>query len=211
MTAAAQVEVPVEVIGEPERALVLLNPMRLALLEGLADPGSAADLARRLDLPRQRINYHLHELVEHRLIEVVEERRRGSVVERSYRRTGRSFAISTAALGRLGTDPDAIQDRFSSDYQVALASRVVSELGLLQSAAHAARKKLPTLALAVEVRFASAARRNAFAQALSNAVAELVREYHDEDAPGGRAFRFYLGAYPRPKENPQPKPQPKNG
>ena len=187
----------VDVIEETERAQVMLHPARLDLLDHLEQPASAATLARQMGLPRQRVNYHLRELERQRLVELVEERRRGSVAERIYQRTGRAYAISTAALGRLGSDPDMIQDRFSSAYQIALASRAVRDLGAMQVAAAAAGKKLPTLAAEVAVRFASPAERSAFAEELSDAVAELVKKYHDESADDGRWFQFYLGAYPR--------------
>ncbi len=192
--------VAVDVVEETERAQALLHPARLELLGELSEPGSAATLARRLGQPRQRINYHLRELEAQRLIEVVEERRKGSVLERTYRRTGQAYTISTAALGRLGTTPEEVQDRFSSAYQIALASRAVRELGALQAGARAAGKLLPTLALDVEVRFASAEARQAFAQELSESVAALVAKHHDERSAGGRTFRFYMGSYQRPSE-----------
>ena len=188
-----------EVVADAERARVLLQENRLALLEHLGEPASAADLARRLDLPRQRINYHLRELEAADLVEVVEERQRGNVTERTYRRSGSRFVLSDAALGPLGPDPAELEDRFSSAYQVALAARAVRELGALRSGARAAGKRLPTFALEVDVRFASAERRGAFAEKLAAAVADLVRKYHDDDAPRGRVQRFYLGSYPRPK------------
>ena len=119
--------IPVDVIEEPKRAQVMLHSARLELLENLGEPSSAAALARRLGLPRQRVNYHLRELEAQRLIELVEEHRKGSCVERVYQRTGQSYAISTAALGRLGTMPDDICDRFSSAYQIALASQANGE------------------------------------------------------------------------------------
>ena len=50
------------------------------------------------------------------------------------------------------------------------------------------------------MRFASAERRNEFAEELAAAVADLARKYHDDRAPKGRSFRFYLGGYPVPKE-----------
>ena len=49
----------------------------------------------------------------------------------------------------------------------------------------------------VDVRFADAERRSAFAQELSEAVAALARKYHDENASGGRTFKLYLGCYPK--------------
>lgn len=191
--------VAVDVIEDPRRAQVLLHEARIELLEHLAEPGSAAALARKLGLPRQRVNYHLRELESQNLIELVEERRKGNVTERIYRRTGRSYTISTRALGELGTKPEDIQDRFSAAFQIALASRAIRELAALSAGAEAAKKKLPTFALEVDVRFASAAKRSAFADELAATIADLVRKHHDEKAPNGRAFRFYLGAYPRPK------------
>ncbi len=190
----------VEVIEEPARAQSLLNPARLQLLEHLGEPASAASLARRLDLPRQRINYHLRELEAQRLIELVEEKRRGNVAERLYQRTVTAYAISTAALGALGTTPETIRDRLSSEFQIALASRAVRDLGKMQVGASRAGKKLPTFALEVEVRFASPETRSAFASELAESVARLVGKYHDDAAAGGRTFRFYVGAYPKPKE-----------
>ena len=193
--------IAIDVIEDLGRAQVLLHRMRIELLENLAEPSSAAALARSLGLPRQRINYHLRELERERLIELVEEKRKGNVTERIYRRTGENYAISTAALGALGSNPNDIQDRFSSAYQIAVASRVIRELAMLRAGADAARKKLPAFALEVDVRFASAEKRNSFADELAASIADLVRKYHDEKAPRGRAFRFYLGAYPRPKES----------
>ena len=189
----------VEVIEETARAKVLLDEHRLELLEHLASHASAADLARKLDLPRQRINYHLRELEAHALIEIVEEKQRGNVTERTYRRTGTGYVISNQALGSLGSEPDDVGDRFSSAYQIALASRAVRELGLLRTGAKAAGKTLPTFSLEVDVRFATAKRRDEFAEELAARVADLVREYQDDKAPRGRAFRFYLGGYPKPK------------
>lgn len=189
----------VDVVTDTERAQVLLHPTRLQLLDALTGPTSAAGLARQLGLPRQRINYHLRELETQRLVECVEERTRGSVSERIYRRTGRSYAISIDTLGRLGITPENVQDRYSSAFQIALASRAIAELAALRAGAAAAGQPLATFALDVEVRFADAESRSRFAQDLADAVAALVRRHHDERAPDGRTFRCWLGVHPKPK------------
>jgi DNA-binding transcriptional ArsR family regulator len=191
----------IEVVEETERAQVLLDPVRLRLIDHLRVPGSAAALARKLRLPRQRINYHLRELESRKLIELVEERSKGSVTERIYRRSGTAYVISPAALGRLGAAPEAIPDRFSSAYQIALASRIVRELAALQTGARSAGKRLPTLALDADVRFASVEVRHRFAEELTELVASLVRKYHDERSSAGRTFRVYLGVYPKPRKD----------
>ena len=195
---------PVDVVADTARAAVLLNPTRLRILEVLAEPRSAAAIAPLLDLPRQLVNYHLRALEAQNLVTMVEERRKGSVCERFYRRTADSYAIAPQALGGVGsqgTDATA-PDRLSSGYQLAMAGRVIRDLAELREGAAAAGKTLPTISLEVDVRFADAAARSAFAQELADAVAALVRRYDDAGARGGRRFRFFMGAYPKPKGRP---------
>lgn len=188
----------VDIVREPERAQVMLDRTRLQLLDRLQQPASAAGLARALDLPRQRVNYHLRELEAQRLVELAEERKRGSVTERIYRRTGDSYALSSAVLGPLAVTPEQFQDRFSVAFQVALASRTIRELEELRRGAAQAGKKLPTFAAETEVRFASPEARAAFAEELTAALADLVTKYHDQRVEGGRSYRLQLGAYPKP-------------
>jgi DNA-binding transcriptional ArsR family regulator len=149
-----------------------------------------------MKLPRQRVNYHLRELERHGLVELVEERRKGNCLERLVRATARYYLISPEALGRLGSDPAAMQDRFSAAYLVGVAARAIRELAVLRLRADRARKRLATLTVEAQVRFASAEDRHAFAEELATAVARLAAKYHNEKAEGGRSYRFFLGAYP---------------
>ena len=186
----------VDLIHSPGRAAALLHPLRLRMLEGLREPDSATGLARRLRLPRQKVNYHLRELEKEKLVELVEERRKGNCVERVLRASARYYLINPAALGRLAADPAGFQDRFSFGYLVALAAQAIRDLATLRERARKAGKRLATFSLQTDVRFASAADRHAFTEELSNSIAGLVAKYHDESAAGGRRFRFFLGAYP---------------
>ena len=204
----------IEVVRDTERAAVLLDPLRLSILEQLEQPDSAAGLARRLGLPRQRLNYHLRELERRRLVELAAERRKGNCNERIYRRSGRAYVISPEALGKLGQSA-ATPDRFSATYQVAMAARAIEELAVLRDRAAATDKKLATFSLQVDVRFADAVSRAAFADELTQEMARLVEKYHDAGAAAGRTFRWYLGGYPAPEpaaasavETPPPEPPP---
>lgn len=193
------------VVRGAAQAAALLKPDRLRLLRELAEPDSAAGLARKLGWPRQRINYHLHQLEKAGLVELVEERRRGGLTERVVRAVARSYLISPEVLGSLGTDPEAVRDRFSSSYLVALAARTLGELAALRGRAERAGQRLATLALESEVRFATAADRNAFAEELATEVARLAAKYHAAEAPRGRLYRLVVGAYPaitKPEEPP---------
>jgi DNA-binding transcriptional ArsR family regulator len=91
----------VEVIEDPAAAVVALDPVRAALLAQLAEPASAAALAARLGLPRQKVNYHLRTLEAHGLVAIAEERRHGGLTERLLVATAASYVVSPAALGEL--------------------------------------------------------------------------------------------------------------
>ena len=191
MTTAA-----LEVIHAPHQASALLDPTRRQLLARLGEPDSAAGLSRKLGLPRQRINYHLRALEKEGLVELVEERRRGNCTERVVRATARSFVISPEALGVLGATPEAARDRFSAAYLMSVAAGVLRDVGTLEARARRENKRLATLTLDAEVRFATAAARSAFADELAAAVASLVARYHDDDAADGRSFRLVVGVHP---------------
>jgi len=116
--------------------------------------------------------------------------------ERVVRAAARTYLISPEALGKLGATPEQQRDRFSLGYLVHLAARAIRDLAVLCGRAEKAGKRVSTMALEVEVRFASAESRNAFAEELAATVAKLAAKYHDESASGGRKFRFFGGVYP---------------
>jgi DNA-binding transcriptional ArsR family regulator len=191
---------PLHVVRNPQSAAALLDPARQKLLAHLKEPDSATGLARRLRLPRQRINYHLRVLESAGLVELVEERRRGNCLERMVRATARAFIISPEALGVLGVAPEAAGDRLSSAYLMATAGRAIRDVASLETRARKQGKRIATLTLEAEVRFASAASRAAFAEELTEAVARITAKYHDERTPGGRRFRLLAAVHPTPTE-----------
>ncbi|MGD9986443.1 ArsR/SmtB family transcription factor [Pseudonocardia sp.] len=188
----------VAVIADPAAAEVALDPVRARLLAELTEPGSATTLAAEVGLTRQKVNYHLRALEEHGLVELVEERRRGNMTERVMRATAAGFVIAPATLPALAPDPSRRPDRLSARWLVAVAARVVREVGALLSGAAAEGRRVATFAVEGEVRFASAADRAAFATGLADAVTALVARYHDDTAPGGRTHRVVLAVHPIP-------------
>ncbi|MGH3943726.1 MAG: ArsR/SmtB family transcription factor [Pseudonocardiaceae bacterium] len=197
----------VAVIEDPAAAEVSLDPVRARLLAQLAEPGSATMLAARVGLPRQKVNYHLRALERHGLVELVEERRKGNVTERVLRATAASYVISPSALAAVAPDPARSPDQLSARWLLAVAARLVRDVGALITGAAKARKQVATFALDGEVRFASAADRAAFTAELTSAVTALVHKYHDEKAKGGRDHRVVLAVHPSvtPQTTPQTK------
>ena len=194
----------IQVIDDPAAATVALGPMRSRLLSELAVPASAATLAARVGLARQKVNYHLNALEAHGLVRLARERKWGGLTERLLVATAASYVVSPGALGPVAADPSRDVDRLSASYLIALGARVVREVGALVRRANDTGKRLATLALDTEVRFRSASDRAAFSDELTAAIAKLVSKYHDASAPGGRVHRLMVVAHPLPQK-PEPK------
>jgi DNA-binding transcriptional ArsR family regulator len=186
----------VAVIEDAAAAGATLDPIRARLLAELAEPGSATSLAARVGLARQKVNYHLRELERYGLVELVEERRKGNMTERVLRATASAYVISPTALAAVAPDPERSPDRLSARWLLAVAARLVREVGALVTAASRAGRKVATYALDGDVRFASAADRAAFAEELTGAVTALVSKYHDEAVQSGRSYRVIVAIHP---------------
>ena len=192
----------VAVIEEPGAAAVTLDPKRARLLSEMAEPVSAATLAARVGLPRQKVNYHLRTLEKHGLVQIAGERKWGGLTERRLVATARSYVISPAALGPLACDPGRTRDRLSASYLIALAARMVREVSHFARRSRETGKRLATFSLDTEIRFQSLEARARFSGELVVAISELARRYHDESAPGGRRHRLVVVAHPAPANPP---------
>jgi len=193
----------VHVIDDPTAAAVALEPVRSRLLAELSQPASAAALAERVGIPRQKVNYHLRALEAHGLVRVAETRRWGGLTERRMVASASSYVVSPVALGPAAADPRRRADRLSAGYLISLGARIVREVGALLRGSEEADRRLATLSIDTEIRFRSPAERAAFTRELTHAVALLAARYHDEQAPGGRPHRLVVASHPIPVE-PQP-------
>src|SRR5947209_3351848 len=191
----------IQVIDDPAAATVALEPTRRRLLSHLATPASAATLATRVGLPRQKVNYHLRALEAHGLVRLAQKRRWGGLTERLLVATAASYVVSPSAMGPVAVDPNREIDRLSASYLIALGARIVREVAGLVRRANVEDKRLATLAVDTEVRFRSATDRAAFSHELTEAIAKLISKYHDESAPGGRAHRLLVVAHPQPQKS----------
>ena len=193
----------VALLRDPAAARAVMDPLRTRILHLLGEPGSAASVARELDLPRQRVSYHVRELEKAGVLEHVEDRRRGNCTERIVRATARSYLVVPEALGLLASGSADLSDRFSSLHLVAQAMHTVESVADMRQKADAAGKRLATLSLVSQVRFGSPQAQHQFAEDLTAAIAELVARHHDPDARDGRAYRLHVGVHPDgPAEHP---------
>src|SRR5262245_31278167 len=173
-----------DIIDDPARARVALQPIRLRLLHLLEQPQSAPQVARAMGMPRQRVLYHLRTLEAQQLVESHDHGSVGRRIDRTYVRTATSYAIAPKTLGGVAVDVDTgtIRDAFSSAYLSAVAGRALNDLAALSKAAAASGKRVATITLETDVRFATPGDQQRFADELTAALAALAAKYHKPDA-----------------------------
>ena len=185
-----------DIIDDPARARAALQPIRLRLLQLLDQPQSAPQLARAMEMPRQRVLYHLRKLEDQRLVDAQDHGSVGRRIDRTYVRTATSYAIAPKTLGGVAVDTQTVADVFSSAYLSAVAGRALNDLSALGRAAAARGKRVPTITLETAVRFATPGDQRRFADELTAALTTLAAKFHQPDAVQGRTFRVFACGYP---------------
>jgi DNA-binding transcriptional ArsR family regulator len=201
---ASQPGADLETISNTRRASALLHPLRLRLLSLSREPVSAAELARRLGLPRQRVNYHVRALERAGFLRPAGRQRKRNMIEQRYVATARAFVLSAGILGPVGADWRDIGDTASADYLLALTEQVRSDLEQAAGEAVAEGKPISTVSLKSQFRFENAGQRAEFASAVREAVVAVIARFSspnrlENGRPGrGRPYRLVLACYPVP-------------
>lgn len=189
-----------EPVTDQDRAAILMQPLRVEILKQAQQPASASEIARQLDMPRQKINYHLKALEDAGFLRLFEERMKRNMVERLYVASARAYLISPSILGSLNPHFHHLKDRFSAGYLLALAGQTISDLTYMVEMAADRGQRLSTLSIVSDIRFENADQRTQFTQELQNAIAEVIDRYTSPDDSSGRPYRLILGVYPTPPE-----------
>lgn len=194
--------IELECIDDQARAGALLNPLRMRILTIAREPVSATEIAARLRMPRQRINYHVRRLADHALLRRAGRQRKRNMVEQRYVAAARSFLLVPEVLGGGAADWREIQDTGSAAYLLALTVQVQSDLARVWKAAGERKTRLSTLSLKSQFRFESPEQRAEFARALRQAVVDVIARHASVHEPSGgrpapgRPYRLVLGCYP---------------
>lgn len=183
-------------VDSPDRVRAALSPIRRDLLKRLRTPSSASQLAAELELPRQRLNYHLRALEQAGLVELVEQRQRRGCVERILRtRPGALVVDPTVVTGEF----TKVHDQYAAEHLVGVAATTVRDVARMQDGAAQADKRLLTFTLETEVRFARPSDVHAFTDELAAAVRRVVERY---DSTDGRPYRMVALGHPAPAVTP---------
>ena len=88
----------------------LAHADRLAILRALGEePRTGADIARELDLPANRVHYHLKQLLEHELVVEVGKGRKLWKEERLFRSASRHYVVDPGLGGESGHASDTLK------------------------------------------------------------------------------------------------------
>jgi hypothetical protein len=200
---AADLE-PVETVAEGARARRLLHPLRQRILGMARFPTSATELAKRLDMPRQNVNYHVRQLAKSGFLRPAGRTRKRNLVERKYVATAEAYVLLPEVLGPVGSARGQAEDAFSAARLLSMTAAAQSELSRAGRDAAGRGQRISTLSMDAELRFESADQRAAFARALESAFTDAIGRFTsparlDDGSPGpGRPFRLILGIYPIP-------------
>jgi DNA-binding transcriptional ArsR family regulator len=82
------------VLTDPAAVKALFDPVRFRLFGLLRTPRSVPELAKAVEVPADRLYYHVRRLVECGLVEQVDARNAGRHTERVYGRTAERFTFS---------------------------------------------------------------------------------------------------------------------
>lgn len=207
-------ESDLESVSNQRRAGALLHPLRQRLLSLCLESTSASELARRLGLPRQRVNYHVRKLERAGFLKPAGRARKGNMIEQRYVATARAYVLSPGILGPVGPDWRDIADTASAEYLLALAEQVRADVGRAADEAETEGKRIATLSLKSQFRFESPRQRADFSGAVRQAVVDVIARHSspnrlENGRPGrGKPFRLVLACYPVPSEADETAPKP---
>jgi DNA-binding transcriptional ArsR family regulator len=187
----------VAVIDDPEQAAVLAHPLRVAILDALRTPGSAAGVARSIGESRQKVNHHVKALLDAGLIALVGERRRGNFIEQVYRSVASSFMVSPRLACGGDRRAETLRSQLPLEHLVHLGERVQRDAIELLDRATFDGEEIASLSVQAEVRFADPAARAAFVDEYLAAVKPLLQRH---GVPTGDAYRVAIAVYPERSE-----------
>lgn len=91
-------------IDDAETLEMLVDPLRVEMIERLFDPASVTELAEAMKVPRTRLYHHIRLLEEAGMIRVVETRQRGAIPEKVYRAAAKTYTPSERFLAESPPD-----------------------------------------------------------------------------------------------------------
>lgn len=183
----------VAVLDDAEQVAALAHPLRVALLDALRTPDSAAGAARRIGQTRQKVNHHVRALLDVGLVRPAGERRAGNFIEQLYESVAGSFVVSPRLACGGDERTRALEVQLPLEHLVNVGERIQRDAVELLDRAAFDGEDIPSLTVEAEVRFPDADARNAFMRDYMAALEPLLKKH---GARRGEPFRVAIAVYP---------------
>ena len=156
-------------------ARVLLNPMRIEILDMLRERGTCAELAKQLTMSAQRANNHVKELLRVGLVEIVETRPKRNMTESVYQASAKTYWLSPRLTQGMGDDATILRDRMSLHNLISMSERLQHDAAALLNEVD--ESDVPSFGLTAEITLRSEADRQAFAKDYLKVMHLLIERY----------------------------------
>ncbi|RMD89519.1 MAG: ArsR family transcriptional regulator [Alphaproteobacteria bacterium] len=189
-----------QIITEERAAQAFLDPTRRMLASALRKPQSAAGLAQRFGLPRQRVNYHLRTLESLGMLELAGTRQKRNCTERMLRLTADAYCIDPGLLGELGRPTEPVNDRFGITAVILRLSRALSDIIARKRRAERDGRRFDSLCAEVTLGFRSRDEQQSFMIELQRFLKEKSESYRLDEDRKGRRLRVLVTAYEKDED-----------
>ena len=170
-----------------------MQPLRVKILGALVEPAVCADLAHSFDSTPQCINNHLKVLQSAHLIEVVAQKPKRHLIEKTYRAVAKSFWLSQGLTRVMGEDHQKIREQLSLHNLLKMSEQLQEDAAALLGTAHGV--EVPSIGVCAEVQLRSEEERSRFTRDYLRLMHGLLERYQ---GTGGREHRYkaMLVCYP---------------
>jgi len=187
-------------IQSPDQAMALLNPLRADIVSRLIEPASAAELARMINEPPQRMNYHLKALEKTGLIRRVGTRQVRNLVEVLYQSIAKTFVLAES-LSLSEETIERLKEHGSLAQLITTAEQMKKDAVYLME--HSEKgTEIPSATLQMDVPLLDGEDREAFIADYVDMVKQLVGKYA-KAADNGQSpplYKVILSVYPKAAE-----------
>lgn len=188
------------VISSAEKAKVLANPLRLQILAMFDDktPRTSKQLADLLELSPAKVHYHVRELLNAGILELVETKEKGGIIEKYYLPTAERFKVDlneteTTVEGTTSTRQLFVKTILDEFQQTFLKAAEISEQRKAES-----KGKLP----GALIHYTHISLSEEEAQQLRNEINELLQRWVDkgknENKENVKKYGLFLSYYENP-------------
>ncbi|UQZ83707.1 Helix-turn-helix domain protein [Paenibacillus konkukensis] len=185
-------------IQSPEQAMALLNPLRADIVSRLAEPASAAELARQLQETPQRMNYHLKALEKTGLIRRVGTRQVRNLVEVLYQSIAKTFVLAES-LSLSEETIERLKEHGSLAQLITTAEQMKKDAVHLME--HADKgEDIPSATMQLQIPLQDQNARQAFIEDYVEMMKALTRKYAgalEQDGKTAAMYQVMLAIYPK--------------